>query len=144
MQIHNLQKGERVKPSARIGRGGKRGTYSGKGIKGQRSRAGRKLKSALHDLFLRFPKRRGITNTVNHINKVAFNLRQISGLKDVNLKTLKEGGFIPKSITGNLKIKLVSTDGFEVNKAINVSGCEVSKKAEEQIIKAGGKINKNK
>jgi large subunit ribosomal protein L15 len=144
MQIHNLQKGDRVKPSARIGRGGKKGTYSGKGIKGQRSRAGRKIKSALHDLFLKFPKRRGITNNVNHINKLSFNLKQISELKDVNLKTLKEAGFIPKSISGNLKIKIVSSDGFELKKALNVSNCYVSKKVEEQIIKAGGKINKNK
>ncbi|MDD4123021.1 MAG: uL15 family ribosomal protein [Candidatus Pacebacteria bacterium] len=144
MQIHNLQKSEKIKPSARVGRGGKRGTYSGKGIKGQRSRAGRKIKSALHELFLKFPKRRGITNNVNHFNKFAFGLSQIADLKDVNLKTLREAGFIPKSVKGNLKIKIIVSDGFNLDTPINVSGCFVSKKAEEQIIKAGGKVNKNK
>jgi large subunit ribosomal protein L15 len=39
MQIHEL-KISRRKPRKRIGRGGKRGTYSGRGMKGQKSRSG--------------------------------------------------------------------------------------------------------
>lgn len=39
MQIHQLQTGKR-KSRKRIGRGGKRGTTSGKGSKGQKSRSG--------------------------------------------------------------------------------------------------------
>jgi large subunit ribosomal protein L15 len=39
MQIHNLSIAKR-KGRKRIGRGGKRGTYSGRGMKGQKSRSG--------------------------------------------------------------------------------------------------------
>ena len=39
MQIHEL-KIRRKKSRKRIGRGGKRGTYSGRGMKGQKSRSG--------------------------------------------------------------------------------------------------------
>lgn len=39
MQVHELKLNKR-KSRKRIGRGGKRGTYSGRGIKGQKSRSG--------------------------------------------------------------------------------------------------------
>jgi large subunit ribosomal protein L15 len=42
MQIHQL-KINRRKSRKRIGRGGKRGTYSGRGMKGQKSRSGAKI-----------------------------------------------------------------------------------------------------
>jgi len=44
MQLHQLKPKNKLKKAKRIGRGGKRGTYSGKGIKGQRSRAGAKIR----------------------------------------------------------------------------------------------------
>ncbi|RKY30246.1 MAG: 50S ribosomal protein L15, partial [Candidatus Omnitrophota bacterium] len=44
MQIHNIKSQSRNKK--RVGRGGKRGTYSGRGIKGQRARAGAKIPSS--------------------------------------------------------------------------------------------------
>jgi large subunit ribosomal protein L15 len=43
MKIHTLQADHPLKKPKRIGRGGKRGTYSGKGQKGQRSRSGAKI-----------------------------------------------------------------------------------------------------
>lgn len=43
MQIHQLNPKQKKKNKKRIGRGGKRGTYCGRGVKGQKSRAGRKL-----------------------------------------------------------------------------------------------------
>ena len=39
MQIHELKPNHKRKTGKRIGRGGKRGTYSGRGVKGQKSRA---------------------------------------------------------------------------------------------------------
>jgi len=39
MQIHEISSGKRT-PRKRIGRGGKRGTYSGRGNKGQKARSG--------------------------------------------------------------------------------------------------------
>lgn len=43
MQLHQLKIKKKNKSKKRVGRGGKRGTYCGKGIKGQKCRAGRKL-----------------------------------------------------------------------------------------------------
>jgi large subunit ribosomal protein L15 len=39
MQIHEISSGKRI-PRKRVGRGGKRGTYSGRGNKGQKARSG--------------------------------------------------------------------------------------------------------
>lgn len=43
MQIHTLSPHSSQKTRKRIGRGGKRGTYSGKGQKGQKARSGAKI-----------------------------------------------------------------------------------------------------
>lgn len=43
MQIHTLSPHPSQKTRKRIGRGGKRGTYSGKGQKGQKARSGAKI-----------------------------------------------------------------------------------------------------
>ena len=60
MQIHTLQVERHIrKKKKRVGRGGKRGTYSGRGIKGQKARAGRKLRPALRDIIKKIPKQRG-------------------------------------------------------------------------------------
>ncbi|MEX2054314.1 MAG: hypothetical protein WD883_02130 [Candidatus Colwellbacteria bacterium] len=62
MQLHELQPTHKNKTKKRIGRGGKRGTFSGKGVKGQKSRAGRKLRPGTRDLMQQTPKLRGARN----------------------------------------------------------------------------------
>ena len=59
MQIHQLTKSKISPRARRIGRGGKRGTYSGKGIKGQKSRAGAKMRPAEREILKKIPKLRG-------------------------------------------------------------------------------------
>lgn len=59
MQIHQLTKNSTARHARRIGRGGKRGTYSGKGIKGQKSRAGAKMRPAEREILKKIPKLRG-------------------------------------------------------------------------------------
>ncbi len=59
MQIHQLTKKSTARVARRIGRGGKRGTYSGKGIKGQKSRAGAKIRPAQREILKKIPKLRG-------------------------------------------------------------------------------------
>lgn len=56
MQLHTLQPAHKLKSKKRIGRGGKRGTYSGRGVKGQKARAGRKIRPAIRDLIQSLPK----------------------------------------------------------------------------------------
>jgi large subunit ribosomal protein L15 len=59
MQIHELKPKHKNKGKKRVGRGGKKGTYSGKGIKGQKARAGRKMVPIIRELIKRYPKLKG-------------------------------------------------------------------------------------
>src|SRR3989344_130483 len=59
MQLHQLKPIHKPRKGRRVGRGGKRGTYSGRGNKGQRARAGRKFKPIIRELIKRYPKLRG-------------------------------------------------------------------------------------
>ncbi len=57
MQAHQLTKNK--SKARRIGRGGKRGSYSGRGIKGQKARAGRRIRPQVRDIIKKLHKRRG-------------------------------------------------------------------------------------
>ena len=59
MQIHQMTQPSTARNVRRIGRGGKRGTYSGKGIKGQKSWAGAKMRPAEREILKKIPKLRG-------------------------------------------------------------------------------------
>ena len=65
MQLNQLKSHTKRKDAKRVGRGGKRGTYSGKGTKGQKSRAGAGFKQGFRGgdnrLWQLFPKLRGAT-----------------------------------------------------------------------------------
>lgn len=69
MQLHEVRPITKNKSKKRIGRGGKRGTYSGRGMKGQKSRAGRKIRPAVRDLMQRTPKLRGAKNQAPRYKK---------------------------------------------------------------------------
>ena len=57
MQAHQLTKTKKVR--RRVGRGGKRGTFSGRGTKGQKARAGRRIRPQIRDIVKKMHKRRG-------------------------------------------------------------------------------------
>ena len=59
MQLHKLQRAHSRKRKKTIGRGGKRGTTSGRGTKGQSARAGHRIRPEIRDTIKRLPKRRG-------------------------------------------------------------------------------------
>src|SRR5690349_9418247 len=67
MQLHQLQS-SKLKPKKRVGRGGKRGTYSGHGMKGQKSRAGHRIRPGFRGgdtpFWKLFPKQRGASKKV--------------------------------------------------------------------------------
>ena len=71
MQLHELRPTEERKAKKRVGRGGKRGTYSGRGMKGQKARAGRRIRPAMRDLMQRTPKLRGVKNQSANYKKRA-------------------------------------------------------------------------
>ncbi|MBI3335133.1 MAG: hypothetical protein HY001_01370 [Candidatus Portnoybacteria bacterium] len=59
MQLHQISPLHKPKRAKRIGRGGKRGTYSGRGVKGQKARAGGRIRPQLRDFMMKVPKLRG-------------------------------------------------------------------------------------
>lgn len=143
MQLHNLPV-YRVKHKKRVGRGGKRGTYSGRGFKGQKSRAGRRIRPAERDLIIRTPKRRGFRNKPKSLKPKVLNLKELElvlkykkkGDNVFNRRFLFESGFLPKNFRGDVKI----LGGGEITVPVRVEGFKVSKSAREKIDKAGGTV----
>ena len=76
MQLHNIQLLRR-RHKKRVGRGGKRGTFSGRGTKGQKARAGRRIRPAIRDILKKIPKRRGYRQKKLPSRETAVNLRDI-------------------------------------------------------------------
>jgi large subunit ribosomal protein L15 len=134
----------KLKRSKRVGRGGKRGNYSGRGIKGQKARAGRKIRPALRELVLRLPKRRGLKFRSLMSKPFVVNLRAIeakfeSGEK-VTLPALVKHRLIdiPKSLK-KPRVKILA--GGELTKKLHFDKNLIfSKKAQEKIKQAGSVI----
>jgi len=132
----------KLKKKKRIGRGGKRGTYSGKGIKGQKSRAGRKFAPVIRELIKRYPKLRGYRFKKHEGNLVIVNVgileERFRSSEIITPKLLLERKIIRK-IKGKVpKVKILGRG--ELTKKLTIENCEVSKSAEEKIKKAGGTI----
>lgn len=144
MQLHELRQIHKSKNRKRVGRGGKRGTYSGKGLKGQKSRAGRKMKPVIRELIKKYPKLRGykFNSKIQNPGMVVLNLeileKKLSANDKITPRLLLEKGIIHK-IKGRVpQVKILGKG--EISKALVVAGCLISKNAKEKIAKAGGTI----
>ncbi len=142
MQLHQLQPKHKKKSRKRVGRGGKKGTYSGKGIKGQKSRAGRRLKPAIRSLIKRYPKLRGYSFNPLGVKPSIVQIKTLEKKfeegEKITPQTLLEKRIV-RRIKGRVpQIKILS--GGKLTKALTVERCKASKKAKEIIEKAGGEI----
>ena len=145
MMVHDLKPapGSRKKRK-RVGRGvgSGHGTYSTRGIKGQKARSG----GGVHPLFeggqtpltVRLPKLKGFKN-INRVEYEIVNVEKLDSLfkegDEVTPKILLEMG-IKKDPDKPLKIL---GDG-EIKKALKVKAHKFSKSAEEKIKRAGGEV----
>jgi len=143
MQLHQLSAAKKQKSKKRIGRGGAHGTFSGRGVKGQKSRAGAKIRPAWRDLIKQIPKRRGYKFKSGADRRLIINLGILN-------KAFKEGdavspdSLLKKQLISRIKgvvpkVKILG-DG-EINKKLNFKGLEMSQNAKKKIIKIGGTIN---
>ncbi len=142
MQLHQLKPIHKLKKKKRIGRGGKRGTYSGRGIKGQKSRAGRKFAPVIRGLIKKYPKLRGYRFKAKEKNLAVLNLeildKKFNDSELVTPKSLLEKKIIPK-IKGKIpKVKILGKG--KITKKLIIENCELSKNAMGKIEKAGGII----
>ncbi len=146
LTLHNLKsaKGSRKKRK-RVGRGNasKHGTYSTRGVKGQRSRSGGKkgLKlKGFKSTLLNIPKVRGFKSP--HPKLAVINIKDLEthfkeGEK-VTPKVLNKKGLISTIKPG---VKILSKG--ELKKKLVFSGCQFSENARKKIEDAKGEI-KNK
>lgn len=137
MQLHTLQPNHPLRRKKRIARGGKRGTYSGRGIKGQKSRAGRRIRPAERDLLIRLPKLRGFKNASRALEPHVINVGDLDALdlSEITVEILKERGLLRRRIK---RVKILG-DGA-VSKPLHLKGISVSKSAKMKIKKAGGSV----
>ena len=146
MQLHNLQAKTIRHDRKRVGRGGKRGTYSGRGNKGQKARSGVSIdplfEGGRSSLVDRLKKVRGFKSVSAKKNNINLNDLE-KNFKDgeiVNLESLVKTGLIGK-IRSKDGVKILS-DG-KITKKIKIEkNILISKKAKEFIEKAGGAILK--
>jgi len=146
MQLHQLKPIHKEKRPKRVGRGGKRGTYSGRGLKGQSARAGRKMQPIIRELIKRYPKLRGYKfkrvslkpAVVNiEILEKKFSAKGGSEIK-INPQVLLERGIIRRMLGRLPKVKILGKG--KLTKPFTIEDCQVSKSAKEKIKKAGGTI----
>lgn len=123
----------------RVGRGTGSGVgkTAGRGHKGQKSRSGGNVRPGFEGgqmpLQMRLPKF-GFSSRVNN-NFQEVNIKNLNGMKVVNLETLKEKKLITKSVK---KVKIFGNT--EVNSKITVEGIPLTKGAKQAIENAGGKV----
>lgn len=142
MQLHQLKPNYKRKRKKRIGRGGKRGTYSGKGVKGQKARAGRRLKPIIRELIKRYPKLRGYKFKSFQLKPTVINVeileKKFKAGDTITPETLHEKKIFRK-IKGRLpQVKILGKG--KLTKKLSIGECQVSKQAQEKIEKAGGII----
>ena len=148
MQVHNLKRNTPQKKSRQIGRGGKRGKTSGRGTKGQKARAGRKLRPELRDIIRRIPKRRGFgknrgrtfnprKDSISVINIGVIDRKLIG--TDVSPRILLEQKIIRVKRGTKIVVKILGNGS--ISKKLKINDCVVSDKAKKKIETAGGTIS---
>jgi large subunit ribosomal protein L15 len=127
----------------RVGRGdgSGHGTYSGRGCKGQKSRAGGKTRPGFEGgqlpLIKRLPRKRGFTNIFKTIYSIV-NTGSLNSLEpgsEVTPEKLLEAGIV-KSLRNPIKV-LASGD---VNHPLTVKANKFSASAKAKIEAAGGQV----
>ncbi|MFO7806988.1 MAG: 50S ribosomal protein L15 [Candidatus Moraniibacteriota bacterium] len=139
MQIHEL-KASAKKGVKRVGRGGKKGTYSGKGMKGQRARSGfsqyATFEGGKTSLVGRTKKNRGFKSLKS--GNLALSLDVLENKFEEGEKVDKNS-LLAKKIIREKQVPKILSDG-EISKKLEIEGIALSKKAQEKIEKAGGKV----
>lgn len=140
--LHSLRPNQKKKNRKRVGRGNASGsgTYSGRGLKGQRSRSGGKSglkRRGLKQYLLQIPKVRGFNRTSNI---AGVNLGTLSDAfaegQHVTPKILMSKGLIPRGA----QVKILA--GGKLTKKLSITAHSISVSAKTAIEKAGGSFRK--
>ena len=142
MQVHEIKPKHKSQGKKRVGRGGKKGTYAGRGNKGQSSRAGRKMVPIIRELIKRYPKLKGYRSFVLDDYSAVLNLDMLDKHtkegETVNPQNLIKKGIISMIKGKSPEVKILGKG--KLTKKLVIENCKVSKTAREAIEKAGGVI----
>ena len=144
--LHTLT--TRTRKRKRIGRGGVRGRKSGRGDKGQRSRAGRRIRPAIRDELQRIPKRRG------HNRNRARGVRGKRNERVVTLRLLDrhfsgDDAVTPRGLVARRLVarvrgrepRIAVVDKGTLSHPVTVRRCRVTESARKRIEEAGGAVH---
>ena len=143
MQLNQLKRTHKNKNAKRVARGGKRGKTSGRGTKGQKARAGHRMRPELRDIIKKLPKNRGYRTQSFEVKPQPVNLalleKNFHDGERVTPETLlakklvvRVGGKMPK-------VKILATG--KISKKVDIAGCTISATAKTAVEAAGGKVS---
>ncbi len=152
LSLSNLKPAQARKARKRVGRGlgSGKGRYSGRGIKGQKSRSGsHKMRAGFEGgqmpIYMRLGKQRGSTSRdampigpfrTSTVPVNVFQLERFDDGAEVTPESLVEAGLIKNTKTD---VKILGNG--ELKKKLTVSAHGFSKTAREKIEAAGGTVN---
>jgi large subunit ribosomal protein L15 len=150
MQLHELKRKTPKQRTKRVGRGGKRGTTSGGGTKGQKSRSGAGVKPGFRGgdnrLWQLFPKQRGASKKpgnssphrkhrfyrLQHDKMVVLNLSDLNAFS--NGDTVTPALLLEKGLVQTLKTGVKILGNGELKKKLTFEGeIMFSKSAKEKL-----------
>lgn len=142
MQLNQLKRKTPNKAHKTVGRGGKRGKTSGRGTKGQKARAGHRIRPEVRDVIKKLPKLRGYRNTSIeekvHVVNVSALEKFFSNGDTVTARTLAEHGVVRSRKGRTPSVKILGTG--ELTKKLTLTGVTVSASAKQKIEAVGGSV----
>lgn len=141
LTLHNLKPGFKKRSRKRLGRGNAsgQGTYSGRGLKGQKARTGGTVRAGFEggrsSLIVQTPKMRGKGFRSGRVRPTSLSLDKLNRFRDndkVTYKSLRAAGLF----SGNA-VKLVGSGPLKRKLQVAVAATEGARKAIEA---AGGNV----
>lgn len=144
--LHELKPTTTRKKGKTVGRGGTRGKTAGRGTKGQKARAGHRIRPHIRDIIKKLPKLRGRGKNINKTFRQTYQVVNLDLIsmhfeKGANItpSTLLEKGLIKRHQGTLPMVKILGTG--KVAASFNFFECQVSATAKTKIEAAGGKVN---
>lgn len=143
-KLHTLKPAAvQKKKSKRLGRGNGsgKGTFSGKGCKGQNARTGGGVRPGFEGgqtpLYRSLPKLKGFKN-INRVEAYPLNLDVLEEKYEAGAEVTLENLLEKRIVKKNMPIKLLAKG--TLTKALTITVNKASQKAIELVEKAGGKV----
>lgn len=147
MRLHTVEPKTRWTDKKRVGRGGKRGTTSGRGTKGQNARSGsKKIRPAIYDLIKKLPKLRGWKMKSILDKPFAIRLETVAARFEeggrVTREALAEKKLVRRTGGSLPQIKILA--GKPITKKLSFEGVTLSEGALRAVKEAGGSVAQGK